>query len=299
MRYLDQSFDEESALYGLADSQLVRCRFAGPADGESALKEGSGLEVEDCDFDLRYPMWHVRHASIRHSRMSSACRAALWYCQDLDILDSYLGGIKALRECQGVVIRESELQSAELGWMCRDMKIEASQIESEYPFLGSSQLEFDQVMLKGKYSFQYVSEVVIRNSYLQTKDAFWHSHNLRVYDSVLEGEYLGWYSQNLHLIRCTIKGTQPLCYAKGLILEDCILEGCDLAFEKSEVRAKILGGVDSVKNPASGVICADWIGEQILDGECASECRVECGSARRASPVKPGPLPHVDANPSC
>ena len=95
-------------------------------------------------------------------------------------------------------------------------------------------------------------------------------------DSVVKGEYLAWYSENLHLIRCKIIGTQPLCYAKGLVLEDCTTEGCDLAFEYSDVKADIKGSIVSVKNPHSGYIRAGAIGEIILDEYQATDgtCKI-------------------------
>ena len=84
-------------------------------------------------------------------------------------------------------------------------------------------------------------------------------------DSVIKGEYLAWYSEGLHLIRCKIIGTQPLCYCKDLVLEDCEMVDTDLSFEYSQVQATIKGGIVSVKNPVSGSIEADEIGEVILD----------------------------------
>ena len=44
------------------------------------------------------------------------------------------------------------------------------------------------------------------------------------------------------------------------------MEGTDLAFEYSEVEADIKGSILSVKNPKSGTIEADSIGEIILEG---------------------------------
>ena len=35
----EKQFDEERALYHLQNADVVNCSFAGPADGESALKE--------------------------------------------------------------------------------------------------------------------------------------------------------------------------------------------------------------------------------------------------------------------
>ncbi|MBR2045889.1 MAG: DUF3737 family protein, partial [Agathobacter sp.] len=90
------------------------------------------------------------------------------------------------------------------------------------------------------------------------------------------GEYLAWYAENIRFVRCKIIGTQPLCYVKGLVLEDCEMEGCDLSFERSHVTATIRGHIDSVKNPISGSITADSIGEIILEEDIVTpgECKI-------------------------
>ena len=49
-------------------------------------------------------------------------------------------------------------------------------------------------------------------------------------------------------------------------MKDCRLINTTLAFEFSDVKAEILGKIDSVKNPTSGKIIADEIGEIIIDG---------------------------------
>ena len=41
------------------------------------------------------------------------------------------------------------------------------------------------------------------------------------------------------------------------------MEACDLAFEYSDVEADIKGHVDSIKNPKSGTITVDSVGEII------------------------------------
>ena len=46
MKFEHQTFDAERALYGIRDAQVIHCRFAGPQDGESALKESEGLLVQ-------------------------------------------------------------------------------------------------------------------------------------------------------------------------------------------------------------------------------------------------------------
>ena len=269
---IGQQFDEERALYHLCNTSVIDCRFAGPADGESALKEARDIRLENCDFSLRYPLWHVDKFQLVDCRMDEATRAAIWYTSNGRINASDLGGIKALRECHDISIRDCRIESQEFGWKCCNLFVGDSKITSEYLFLDSRNVTLENVEMKGKYSFQYMEDLTIRNSTLDTKDAFWHSKNVTVTDSVIKGEYLGWFSENLTLENCRIIGTQPLCYCRGLTLRNCRLEGCDLSFEYSDVLASILGHVDSIKNPKSGLITVDSVGEVIMDEDTVMEC---------------------------
>ncbi|WP_459202198.1 DUF3737 family protein [Methanococcus sp. CF] len=275
--YNELNLDEERALYGVHNATVSNCIFDGPLDGESALKESEDIYVLNCDFRLRYPFWHVKNAIMENSHMTETCRAAIWYSDHMTIVKSHLGGIKALRECEDVTIEDCTIHSPEFGWFSHKITVKNTELESEYPFLQSSDILLDNFVLNGKYSFQYVENVEIKNSRLDTKDAFWHSKNVTVSDSIVKGEYLGWYSENLKLIRCKIIGTQPLCYAEGLVLEDCEMIDCDLSFEYSNVNASIIGSITSVKNPSSGHIIADSIGEIILDENqhMGSSCVIE------------------------
>ena len=278
MKYINQNYDEERALYGIEDAEIINCTFAGEADGESALKECRRIKVESCLFELRYPFWHVSGAEISNITMTETCRAALWYDDHINIEKSTLHGIKALRECKNVTLSECDVDSAEFGWRCSDITVQNTTVNSQYPFFECKNMQLSEFTLSGKYSFQYIENVEIRNSNLKTKDAFWHAKDVTVYDSVIEGEYLGWYSENLRLVRCHIKGTQPLCYCKNLVLEDCTTEDCDLSFENSEVKATINGDIVSVKNPISGFVKADSISEIIWDEKHKkmSTCEIEC-----------------------
>lgn len=270
----NETMDEERALYHLMDADVSSCVFAGPADGESALKEARNVTVSDCRFSLRYPLWHDKGFSLLRSHMDEMTRAPIWYSEDGEIADCTVRGVKCLRECDRIRIRGCEIDSEEFGWRCRDIEVRDTFIRSPYLFFECQRLRIENLRMSGKYSFQYVENMVVRNSDFDTKDAFWHSKNVTVYDSVIKGEYLGWYSENLRLVRCHISGTQPLCYCKGLVLEDCTMEGTDLSFEYSDVTATVIGSIDSVKNPRSGTVTADAVGEIIRDSdviECTGE----------------------------
>ena len=263
----NETFDMERALYGTQGISLNHCAFDGPADGESALKECTDIQVEDCFCNLRYPFWHDDGLKITDSEMTELCRAALWYSEHIEIMDSKLHGIKALRECSHIRISGCDIISPEFGWSVHDMEMKDSKAESEYFMMRSDNLSFTNVELKGKYSFQYIQNAAFENCILDTKDAFWHAKDVTVKNSVVKGEYLAWYCENVTFENCKIIGTQPLCYCKALKLINCEMIDTDLCFEKSEVEATVITPVISVKNPLSGHIYLPSVGEIIRDDE--------------------------------
>ncbi len=265
----DKTFDKERALYGSHGLTLENCAFDGLADGESALKESSGITVRNCFCNLRYPFWHDSGLEIENCTMTELCRAAIWYSDNINIKNSSLHGIKALRECSDVSIENCSIISPEFGWSVNGVTMVDSTAESEYFMMRSSGITFRNVRFKGKYSFQYIENALFENCVFDTKDAFWHGRNITVRSSVINGEYLAWYSDGLTLENCTITGTQPFCYCRGLKLINCKMNDADLSFEKSEVDAEITTHVDSIKNPLSGTIRALSVGEIIMTDPCA------------------------------
>ena len=268
---IGKQFDAERSLYHLQSADITDCVFAGPADGESVLKEARDIRLENCSFSLRYPMWHVEEFRMHDSKMDELTRAAIWYAKDGVITDSDLNGIKAVRECENIQLTDCTVTSEEFGWKSKGIRMADSTLNAQYLFLDSKDVSLERVKMSGKYSFQYMENLTIRDCYLDTKDAFWHSKNVTVYNSVVKGEYLGWFSDGLTLIDCKISGTQPLCHCRNLKLVNCTMEDTDLAFEYSDVEASILGHVDSIKNPRSGEIVVDSVGEIIL-GDTVMEC---------------------------
>lgn len=263
------SFDEERALYNSSNVTLENCRFEGEADGESALKESSDVVARNCYFGLRYPFWHNTGVTIIDSEMSESCRAALWYSRYIELEDSKLYGIKALRECSEINIRGCDIKSSEFGWFTKSVLVRDSRAEGEYFMFCADILNFIRVEFKGKYSFQYITGSVFENCIFDTKDAFWHAKNVTVKNSVIKGEYLAWYAENITFENCKIIGTQPFCYCRGLKLINCEMIDADLSFEKSDVEATLASPVVSIKNPTSGYITLPYAEQIIIDDENA------------------------------
>lgn len=261
----NKTFDEERALYGSQNLIIKDCNFDGPADGESALKEGKDIVIQNCFFNLRYPFWHDEGLKITATEMTELCRAALWYSHDIEIVDTKFHGIKALRECGNVKMCGCEIVSPEFGWSVQGIEMEDCTAESEYFMMRSNHLDFRNVRMKGKYSFQYITDSVFEDCVFDTKDAFWHGKDITIRNCVVKGEYLAWYSENITFENCKIIGTQPLCYCRNLRLINCEMIETDLSFERSEVEATLTAPIDSIKNPLSGHIYVPAVGEIIKD----------------------------------
>ncbi len=275
-RISGNTYDEERALYNLTDTEVVDCTFAGPADGESALKEARDITVRHCSFSLRYPFWHTKHFCVADCTLDALTRAPLWYSEDGSLAHCRIEGVKCLRECRRMTLSDCHIVSPEFGWRCYELSLHECDIQSEYFLFECHTGRIDHLRLSGKYSFQYTKDLLIEDSVLDTKDAFWHAEHVTVRNCTLKGEYLGWYSKGLTLENCHIIGTQPLCYCEDLTLIDCTMENTDLSFEYSDVHADIKGHILSVKNPRSGHIHADTIGEIILEGAVMkTDCQIQ------------------------
>lgn len=262
---INKEFGGERPLFAARDLRLEHVTIHA---GESALKCTRNIEAVDCRFEGKYPFWHTDGFRIEKCLFTEGARAALWYSRDCVMTDTLVEAPKMFREMKGVDLTRVRIPDAqETLWHCSDVRLRDVEVaNADYLFMHCRNIDIENYRQQGNYSFQYCADVVIRNARIDSKDAFWNTENVTVYDSELTGEYLGWHSRNLRLVNCRISGTQPLCYAHGLILENCTFApDCDLAFEDSELRADIRGAITSVKNPRTGSITADSIGEIILD----------------------------------
>lgn len=252
----------------LFESHDVRLENIQITDGESGIKQCSNIEACDCKFYGKYPFWHVDGSLIEKCYFAPGSRSAIWYSNDMVMRDTVIDAPKLFREMKNLTLENVVINDAdETFWNIDGLIIKGVKLhDGTYPFMGSCNIEVDGLESDSKYVFQYVKNVVIKNAVITTKDAFWETENVTIIDSELNGEYLGWHSKNLKLINCRITGTQPLCYAQGLVLENCTFgDDADLAFEYSTVEASIKGHVHSIKNPTSGRIKVDSVGEIIID----------------------------------
>lgn len=270
----NKTFDLERSLYNLKAARVINCIFKGENDGESVLKEAKNVEIDNCSFSLRYPLWHNDNFKVDKCEFDEFSRAPLWYSNNGEISWSRINSIKALRECNNINIKNAYIYSNEFGWKCNNLNLVKSRVNAEYAFFDSKNITLDNVSFSGKYSFQYIKGLDISNSFLDTKDAFWHSENVMIKDSVVKGEYLAWFSKNITFINCTIVGTQPFCYVENLKLINCKMIETDLAFEYSSVDADVNSVIDSIKNPKSGIIKCFGV-KEVINEDSIVDCNYE------------------------
>ena len=258
-------YEGERPLFETHDTRLEEVTIG---EGESAIKECSNIEAEDCRLWGKYPFWHVHGFKINRCQFDVGARSALWYSDHMDMRNTRIDGPKMFREMHDLYLENVIINDAdETFWKCRNIKARNLRLhEGTYPFMFCENVEIDGLRSDSKYVFQYCKNVELHDAHIVTKDSFWECENITIRDSELDGEYLAWHSKNVRLINCHLSGEQLLCYADNLVLENCTFDPlCDRVFEYSDVQADIRGHIENIKNPSSGHIVADSIGSVTID----------------------------------
>ena len=278
---LTGTFTGERALFTVRDKYIKDSVFE---DGESPLKHGRDLEIENSVFKWKYPLWYCENVSVRNCTFHEMARAGIWYTNGISVSDCEYIAPKGFRRCDGVTVTNVNFpDAAETLWQCKNVRLDNISVKGDYFAMNCENVEVDGLDLEGNYSFDGAKNVTIRNSVLMSKDAFWNSENITAENCRISGEYLGWNSKDLTLVGCVIESLQGLCFCENLTLIGCRLVNTTLAFEYSTINADIIGTVDSVKNPLGGVIKCGGIGELIMEEDRVdvrgTEFIIENGSA--------------------
>mgnify|MGYP001097557809 FL=1 len=263
----------ERALFAARDCEIEETIFD---DGESPLKESRNISLRACMFKWKYPLWYAKEIDVRDSTWFDMARAGVWYSERVRVTDCAIEAPKNFRRCHDLTLRHvSFANAAETLWECDGVILSDVTAKGDYFAMNSRNMTADNLTLYGNYSFDGCRNLTVRNSRLLSKDAFWNCEDVRAENCFISGEYLGWNTKRLTLVDCTVESLQGLCYVEDLVLRNCRLLNTTLAFEYSTVDAEIVGRVDSVKNPTSGRIVADEIGELILESERIDPAKTE------------------------
>ena len=83
-KYLGGTYIGERALFMLKDAYLENVTFE---DGESPLKESSDLELLNCCFKWKYPLWYANNIHVKSSYLAETARSGIWYTNHI-IMDN-------------------------------------------------------------------------------------------------------------------------------------------------------------------------------------------------------------------
>lgn len=245
-------------------------------DGESPVKECSDIELYECMFRWKYPLWYCQDVVAKRCTWFDMARAGVWYTDRIEVEESVIEAPKNFRRCKGIQLKNVALPNAEETlWHCEDIRLENVTVSGDYFAMNSQNIQADGFVLTGNYPFDGAKNVTIRNARILSKDAFWNTEQVTVYDSFISGEYLGWNAKNLTLVNCTVESLQGMCYIDNLVMKNCKLLHTTLAFEYSTVQAEISSKIDSVMNPSGGMIRAEHIDELILQKDMVDVSKTE------------------------
>lgn len=88
MKEINQQFlSGERALYGIRDTRISYCTFG---DGESPLKECGNLEIDNCLFKWKYPLWYTRDVKMTNCSLFDMARAGIWYVDNISVYDTVI-----------------------------------------------------------------------------------------------------------------------------------------------------------------------------------------------------------------
>jgi hypothetical protein len=250
----------------LFNSEALQISYSTFADGESPLKESKNINIDHTMFKWKYPLWYCKNIVLEDSTLFEMARSGIWYTENITIKNTMIEAPKTFRSAKEIILENVNMPNAdETLWNCDDISLKNVTAKGDYFGMNSNNINVDGFQLVGNYSFDGGKNIEIHNARMLSKDAFWNCENVTVYDSFISGEYLGWNSKNLTFVNCTIESLQGLCYIENLVMKNCRLLNTTLAFEYSTVDVQVNNMIDSVMNPAAGIIRAEGIGELIMD----------------------------------
>ena len=275
---LNEHFSGERALF-----QRNGLRISGTVfdDGEAPLKHNAYIELSDCTFDAKYPVWYSENVKLSNCTIHENGSEGLWYTTEVSVADTVIESEKCFRHSNGISMKNVVFTNGdETLWKCANIRMDRVRVNGDYFAMDCDGMEVSRLELKGSKAFDGVKNITVRKSVISGNDCFWNCQNVMIYDSVITGKCFGWNSRNITLVNCTVESLQGMCFIENLVLKNCKLPNTTLAFEYSEnISADIKGGIDSVKNPAGGLIMAESIGEIIMENENVdvSRTKIICG----------------------
>jgi len=116
--YRNTEFTGERALFGTKNAQITECVFK---DGESPLKHGGELSIDNSRFCWKYPLWYCEGVAVKNTKWEDGARAGVWYSKNVAVSDCVIDAPKNFRRCDGVTLKNVTFtNSLETFWSCKN-----------------------------------------------------------------------------------------------------------------------------------------------------------------------------------
>ena len=97
---------QERAFYGSKNVHFKNITIDGIEQGESAFKECHNITVEETNIVLKYCVWHCHNITLYKTVIDVNSRASIWYCENIEIINCKLNGVKACRNCSNLTLKD-------------------------------------------------------------------------------------------------------------------------------------------------------------------------------------------------
>ena len=109
--FIGGDYSGERALFMLKDAYLEGVTFH---DGESPLKESSNLEIVNCSFKWKYPIWYANNVVVKDSFLAKEARSGIWYTDNISMHRCTIDAPKTFRKASRITLNSCSLEHADL-----------------------------------------------------------------------------------------------------------------------------------------------------------------------------------------
>ena len=102
-------------------------------DGESPLKESRDIELVNCMFKWKYPLWYCRNVKVTDCQWFEMARAGVWYTDNMEVDRAVIEAPKNFRRCRELTLRDVDMPNAqETLWHCSGVKLDNVSAKGDY-----------------------------------------------------------------------------------------------------------------------------------------------------------------------
>ena len=196
----DGPADGESAFKESRDIEAKNCYF----NLRYPFWHVEGLVVENCEMteNCRAALWYTHGASIRDSRLHGI--KALRECSGITIENCDIISPEFGWSVKDIVMKDSSAESEYFMMRSESLRFENVSLKGKYSFQYITDSVFENCNFDTKDAFWHAKDVVVRNSTIKGEYLAWYCENVTFINCTISGTQPFCYCKNLKLIDCRL-----------------------------------------------------------------------------------------------